>query len=437
MTNRALHSLLSVPPLVLASLAMPACAEEPSSGGEPEPWLRVAEPRDGAVDLQVAQRRYERPGDADAPSITLVGAVHIAHPRYYANLKERLEAFDLVLYEGVGPGGVGEVTDDLSDERRVELTEGRIRLLGIALERARMDAEEANSADAYPATLEAVVEGREGRWTEWLTQAKQDAWGRPLIYSVSDDGEDFTLRSLGRDGEVGGKGPDRDLSLAIQPPLSPQEIGLRPGLQKRLAETFGLAFQLEEMNEDLPNWRNSDLTLDDIRARVKAKGGEGSQLFGMLDGTSGMAGLIDVFLGFIEALPGGSAMGRLMMIEMLAQADDTLMAAGMGEDAGPLIEVIIDERNQKVIDDLRLILDNEPEFENIGIIYGAGHMPDLVERMRDQLGYELEDGDWNIAMRVDYQRAGISEPQALLMRGQIRAQLEQMRDRAIEETAGE
>ncbi|QEG24819.1 type II secretion system protein GspG [Mariniblastus fucicola] len=36
-----------------------------------------------------------------------------------------------------------------------------------------------------------------------------DGWGRPLIYSVSDDGV-ISLSSLGRDGMVGGTGDDRD-----------------------------------------------------------------------------------------------------------------------------------------------------------------------------------------------------------------------------------
>jgi hypothetical protein len=39
-----------------------------------------------------------------------------------------------------------------------------------------------------------------------------DGWGRPLIYTI-DAFDAFTLRSLGRDGNVGGTGDDADVSL--------------------------------------------------------------------------------------------------------------------------------------------------------------------------------------------------------------------------------
>ena len=37
-----------------------------------------------------------------------------------------------------------------------------------------------------------------------------DAWGRPLKYSVDDQGI-ITLKSLGRDGKRGGEGEDADI----------------------------------------------------------------------------------------------------------------------------------------------------------------------------------------------------------------------------------
>jgi hypothetical protein len=41
-----------------------------------------------------------------------------------------------------------------------------------------------------------------------------DGWGRPLMYTITSDG--FLLKSLGRDGEPGGTGPDEDRFIHYQ-----------------------------------------------------------------------------------------------------------------------------------------------------------------------------------------------------------------------------
>ncbi|HLZ77178.1 type II secretion system major pseudopilin GspG [Phenylobacterium sp.] len=44
------------------------------------------------------------------------------------------------------------------------------------------------------------------------TQLLNDPWGRPVQYTVSPDGQSFTVTSLGRDGAPGGTGLDKDLT---------------------------------------------------------------------------------------------------------------------------------------------------------------------------------------------------------------------------------
>jgi len=118
-------------------------------------------------------------------------------------------------------------------------------------------------------------------------------------------------------------------------------------------------------------------------------------------------------------------------MEMLANADQILAGSanqpGMeGMDA--LFDVIINDRNAKVIQDLeRFLKMKRADINDIAIIYGAGHMPGLEERLINELGYELAESDWNLAMRMDVRRAGISEAQANMIRMQIRTQLEAMR----------
>jgi hypothetical protein len=436
MTHRSLRAALSSLCLVALALACaPACsAEEPRTEASPEPWLRLVDVGEGRLKLEVGERVYTHP---DHPSVTMIGAIHIADPRYYDHLDETLKQFDLVLYEGVGPEGAGEVPEDLSDEERVERTESRIRLLAMLLERDRFGATQSEDRawEGYPETLddfEARLEALDhARALEWLDAAREDAWGNPLRYELTDDPERYTILSYGADAEAGGRGVDRDLSFALQPAITDAELGASPNIQQQMARTFGLAFQLEEMSHDDPTHVNSDLSIDEVRALLEEKGGDGTMIFGMLDGSGGMAAVAGTVLRAIEFMPGGRAMGKLMMMEMLANADQILEGSanqpGM-ENMGALFDVIINDRNAKVIEDLQRFLKmKRADIDDVAIIYGVGHMPDLEERLIDELGYELAESDWNLAMRLDVRRAGISEAQANMIRMQIRTQLEAMR----------
>ncbi len=422
----------------LALSAAPAIASSATSE-EQEPWIKVDDSREGLLDLKVAERVYTKAG---APTITMIGAIHIADPRYYGHLSKTLEEFDVVLYEGVGPGGAGELTPDLTDEQRVRRTESRIRLLAMLLERQRIAAESAIEEDpeaepwaGFPETIEAIGASLESeRAQSWFDAAQNDGWGRPLIYALKENGA-YAIRSLGADGKEGGRGVNRDLSFALQPPISDGELGITPGLQQRMAQTFGLAFQGDHMSHDHPNHINADLSVDEIQDLLDEKGGDGSMIFGMLDGSSGMASIAGTVLRLIEVIPGGRSYGKLMMMEMLANADDALSAGGPGMgDTGALMEVIIVDRNIAVMEDLQAVLD-AGEHQNIGVIYGAGHMKDFHERLVEDLGYEMTSDDWNLAMRLNLRRAGINPATANMMRTQIRGQIKAMSEQAAEESS--
>ncbi|WP_193212753.1 hypothetical protein [Luteolibacter marinus] len=67
---------------------------------EPSPgFIRVAE-ADDATRLQTAVVKFTK-GEA---SVELVGAVHIADRKYYQALNKRFEAYDALLFEGIGGG---------------------------------------------------------------------------------------------------------------------------------------------------------------------------------------------------------------------------------------------------------------------------------------------------------------------------------------------
>ena len=413
--------LLALTLLILPSAAVALADEEQH---EPQAWIRLVEDDDSTLHMDVGMRTFEHVS-GEGPTITLVGAVHIGARPYYRTLQRMLDNdFDLVLYEGVNPEGTSSTRDaELTQSERADRTRNRIRLVAILLEQVKRE------TGSYPESLDALAESlaNNHRASTWLETARIDAWGNPLNYIPNDDRSAFRLVSHGSDGRPGGRNHAADLDFAQQRPLNPTELGAEPGLQARLARTFRLSFQLEEMDEDGEHWVNSDMSIDEINRRVEAAGGDGSMLFGMLDGSGGMMRLAGAMLSLVEAIPGAAQRGQLMMMEMLSQVDDLESLPGMpGGEA--LLRVIIRDRNQVVIDDLQSFLSRENPPTRIAVLYGAGHMPDLEQRMLDQLGYRpAEPMRWNTAMRLNLNRAGIPRMEHMMLRAEIMRQLDAAR----------
>jgi hypothetical protein len=71
----------------------------------------------------------------------------------------------------------------------------------------------------YPANLEALLAHGEDDpgYLYGRSTLVPDPWRRPYLYEVSADGREFRLRSLGRDGVVGGSGEDEDMLVTSKP----------------------------------------------------------------------------------------------------------------------------------------------------------------------------------------------------------------------------
>jgi general secretion pathway protein G len=75
-----------------------------------------------------------------------------------------------------------------------------------------------NDVGHYPSGSQGVSAlltdpGEDGWSGPYLKDSKtlNDPWGHPLQYQVGQDGQGFAVKSLGRDGQPGGSGLDRDL----------------------------------------------------------------------------------------------------------------------------------------------------------------------------------------------------------------------------------
>jgi hypothetical protein len=402
---------------------------QPAGG---ERWLKVVEEDGGeTLKLMLVSREY-RLANGAGPSVFLTGAVHIADAKFYKELQAFLDAKDVVLFEGVKPPGAGRLDHNAAqgdDESLVKATERRIRFVATFVEKFKRTHKE------YPKSLEELVKGVDGRISKILAGCTNDAWGHQLSYSLKDPGpikqdgdrnkmgsDAFEITSLGADGKPAGDGVDADLSFSDQPALKRGEIVQGEGIQRQLASAMRLKFQLDAMDETKANWRNTDLSVDQVMDRMEAAGADPEQLFSMIGGGSFM----DVLLGGVARLVGlsttVSTMCKMAMVDMLSQSDQLL--SGMGGEMGKMMDVIIKDRNRVVLDDLAKVMRDEPDVKTIGIIYGAGHLPDMERHLKEDLGFKEAGETWFTAITVDVSDADMTPADARDMRKMIKAQIE-------------
>lgn len=421
---------VACPPWVHRS-AGAAWAQERPVAPEAAPsadYIRIVDERDGGrVALETSSRVF-KPSSGIGPTVILVGVMHIGDRSYYRALQEYLDAQGLVLYEGVKPSGNGEAAQSAPDDAaKARLTQKRLRLLATLVEKQKVE------HGRHPESLEAMT-GTLRRPAARVAQgAMIDGWGHPVVYVLRGDPGDgipaFDLVSPGSDGIPGGEGGAADLKFSDQAPISKAEVGDKhEGIQTQLASALGLEFQLVAIDYDRPNWRNSDMSIDQVQARLKESGTSGEALFKMLDGSSFSARLAGLILGFIRSDPGSQAMAKLMMMEVLGHADE-LMERAPG--AGKLMKVIVKDRNETVFLDLNRVLQEEKVTGAIALFYGAGHLPDMERRLTGDLGYTFVEDRWFRAIDMDLGSVGIPPERARQIREMMgrtfRAQLDASR----------
>lgn len=410
----------------LAQNAQPAPAESP----KPRPYSRVVEDKEtGALALEMAIREFRRP-DGTGPTVFLAGAIHIADQSYYKSLQEFLDRQDVVLFEQVKPAGAGsgDGANEADDSARAEVTEHRLRFLAMALEAYKA------KNGAYPKSLAELEAGLEKRFSDLARGAMNDGWGRPVTYepkavpepasdpkpdaSMSKGPAPYDLVSLGADGEPGGEGAATDLRFSSQPPLSAAERGDRSeGIQQQLADALGLKFQLGQMDHNRANWRNSDLSIDEVQDRLAKAGADAGPLFSMLDGSSFLGKISGVILKLAAANPQSRVMLKLALMEVLGHADE-LLGSAPGK-MGAMMDVIVNDRNEVVLRDLKRIVETEPGVRTIGVIYGAGHLPGIERSLRSDLGYEPAGDQYVAAIRVTPGEAGMSRDEIASLRNMM------------------
>ena len=409
--------------------AAPAWGAAPASDNLPagNDFLRVVKVDDSTRRLDLAVRLYV-PKAGAGPTVSLVSAIHVADRSCYELVQTFLDSQDLVLYEGVGaPDHVRAEADPRAK------TASAMRVVAISLERHR------RRTKGYPQTLAGLLEGRPVRQTRAMRTAMLDGWGRSLRYRPA--GQSFTLSSLGSDDRPGGTGPAADMDFSDQPPLDPKEIQPPKGIQSELADALGLVFQLDAMDTSGPNFRNSDMTMEQLRQALRAgraatrpsaqsrpgpasrPGGDqagdplSEQVLQMLRGEGAMMAFARFGLALIRHQPQMKEMMRLMIMETVS--GDISNLARLAPGLGPFLDVVLRDRNEVVLAGLRNALAERPTRQSIAVYFGAGHMDGLRERLVTQLGYRPAGVFWIPAFEADSSKAGMTPQQFEAMRQMI------------------
>lgn len=169
--------------------------------------------------------------------------------------------------------------------------------------------------------------------------------------------------------------------------------GFISNAQLGMTKLLDLSFQLDEISYDQANFVHADLSPTELRQSMDDRGESlyvyfWRIFFASLDQYSrDPLGLKDwEILSAMLASDEGASMKTLLAYEMtnMEQVRDIL-----GEDSG---SAIIGARNQRAVDVLQREVASGAK--RIGIFYGVAHMPDLEERLLDQMGLIYEKTDW-------------------------------------------
>lgn len=214
-------------------------------------------------------------------------------------------------------------------------------------------------------------------------------------------------------------------------------------LQDTMAKSLGLVFQLQAMNYDQTNFLNSDLSIAEIQALMQPAGAATGarpggttattdddsnavfqNLLKAMDGSSSLGMVLKGVMQLIGGSPKMQAMTKLALIETLGvlRADPSRMK-GLPPDMQKLLDVLIRERNKVVIEDLKRELKRARPGTSIAVFYGAGHLPDLEMRFRNDLKLRPCEDQWLPAFSVNTTRAGLSNFELTFLRSMIRSQL--------------
>jgi len=164
--------------------------------------------------------------------------------------------------------------------------------------------------------------------------------------------------------------------------------------QVLLKNILDLEFQLDEIDYARTFWRNSDMQLAEVQAELDRRG------LSILPNEELFQAVFGTLFRFVDParVPRNAALGRTYrgaVAPLMADTERLFERAG----AEGLKEVLILERNRKVMRDLAAVLGEAQPPRRIGIYYGAAHLPDMARALQQELGFRWVGVHWVPAWR--------------------------------------
>ncbi|MBI3878249.1 MAG: hypothetical protein HY300_20190 [Verrucomicrobia bacterium] len=312
------------------------------------------------------------PTNGAGPVVWLAAVSHIGESNYYAAVQKHLDAQALVLFEGVKPGPMTNASA------------------------AKKSSSDTDSKSDSPKNEKPPA-----------NNSKPDKKSSKAGDAASTDAK-----------------------------TSPAKHSKTSSLQHTLAESLGLMFQLEAIDYERPNFRNSDLTITEVQQLIeddddakpgadKKKNETFQRLLKAMDGSSVLGAILQGGIKLIGTSPKLQGMTRLALIETLgALRGDPSQMRGLPQDMQTLVRVLIHSRNTAVLKDLRAEMEKSQPPKSVSIFYGAGHMEEMEQRLRREFKYAPAETVWLPAFSVDLEKSDLSKIEAELIRTMVRRQLE-------------
>jgi hypothetical protein len=198
-------------------------------------------------------------------------------------------------------------------------------------------------------------------------------------------------------------------------------------LQEKLARALGVQFQLDGIDYKRANFRNGDLSWDELMEAAQKSGpqstAELTQLKAAMSGGGGpdagpIGSKVNGAMDLLSQNPAALQMFRSIIVRTLADPDflarlqkslgqaatgtspvaankpNTLLGSGLTD------SVLIVPRNKAVIQDLQKAEAKLRPGASVALFYGAGHMADMQRRLITELGYHAADVQWITALTV-------------------------------------
>lgn len=177
----------------------------------------------------------------------------------------------------------------------------------------------------------------------------------------------------------------------IRPEDLEKRRSLLASMQTGMKDMLNLEYQLEKIDYMAENFRHADMSPDEFTQDMERRGDSMLKMMARMMGaglassakTGGDAGLI-----FAMFSPNRSKLMKQTMARQLI--DIEAVTAGMDDENGE--NTLIKGRNAKAFDVLKDEL--AKGSKKIAVFYGAGHLPDMADRLANEFGMKARKTTW-------------------------------------------